>query len=200
MRFVITGDHEGAVARKLMHATASLARWLQSRPPLDKTSETFCYKTHYRNVPTRRAVSLLLIAAAVVFGENGAGARYVGGTVSVIPSDSNGRIRTTDDVFFNFVAAHRDVSIGYDKINLLEYGQNVNRRLGLAITISPLFLLAKSRQHFLTVGYTDKDGKQQAMVFQVEKDKIRSVIVALEARTGLKVTYQDAQARKSGKV
>lgn len=147
-----------------------------------------------------RAISLLLLITAALFSEDGAGARYIGGTVSAIPADCNGRIRTTDDLFFNFTASNRDVSVGYNTINLLEYGQNVNRRLGLAVAVSPLFLLAKSRQHFLTVGYTDKDGKQQAMVFQVDKDKIRSVLVALEARTGLKVTYQDAQARKSGRV
>ncbi len=145
-------------------------------------------------------ISLLLFVVGACSAESGVGARYIGGTVSAIPADSNGRIRTTDELFFNFVASHRDVSVGYDRINLLEYGQNVNRRVALAMVISPMFLLTKSRQHFLTVGYTDKEGKQQAMVFQVEKDKIRSVIVALEARTGLRVTYQDAQARKSGKV
>jgi hypothetical protein len=91
------------------------------------------------------------------------------------------------------------VSVGYDRINLLEYGQNVNRRVALAVAISPLFLLSKSRHHFLTVGYTDNDGKQQAMVFRVDKGKIRSILVALEARTGLKIQYQDDQARKAGK-
>lgn len=155
---------------------------------------------HYPVVPTTRAISLLLTITAALFANNGVGARYIGGTVSAIPADANGRIRTTDELFFNFASSRSDVSVEYTRINLLEYGQNVNRRLGLAMTISPLFLLSKSRQHFLTVGYTDKDGKQQAMVFQVDKDKIRSVLVALEARTGLKVTYQDAQARKSGKV
>jgi hypothetical protein len=151
-------------------------------------------------VPITRAIALLLTIAVSLFAESGVGARYIGGTVAAIAADSSGRIRTTDELFFNFIASHRDVSVEYSRINLLEYGQNVNRRLALAMTISPLFLLSKSRQHFLTVGYADKDGKQQAMVFQVDKDKIRSVLVALEARTGLKVTYQDAQARKSGKV
>jgi hypothetical protein len=60
-------------------------------------------------------------------------------------------------------------------------------------------MLSKSRKHFLTVGYEDRDGKQQAMVFRVDKSKIRSTLVALEARTGLKVQYQDDEARKAGK-
>ena len=97
------------------------------------------------------------------------------------------------------IAGKRQVSVAWSKVNLLEYGQNVNRRLGLAMAISPLFLLTKARKHFLTIGYSDTAGKQQAMVFQVDKSDIRAVLVALEARTGLKVEFQDAEARKAGK-
>ena len=75
----------------------------------------------------------------------------------------------------------------------------MDRRLLMAVVISPMFLLAKSRKHFLTVGYTDEDGRQQAMVFRVDKNGIRAMLVGLEARTGLKVDYQDPQARKAGK-
>jgi len=149
-------------------------------------------------VPLIRAVSLLLLAASLA-AESGAGARYIGGTVAALTTGSDGQIRTTDDLFLEFRASKRQLSVSYDRINLLEYGQTVNRRLALAMTLSPLFLLSKSRQHFLTVGYTDSAGKQQAMVFRVEKSQIRSVLVALEARTGLKVAYQDEQARKSGR-
>jgi hypothetical protein len=142
---------------------------------------------------------LLITLSAALHAENGAGARYVGGTVAQIPADADGHIDTTDELFFEFRSSKRQVSVGYDRINLLEYGQNVNRRVALAVAISPLFLLSKSRHHFLTVGYTDNDGKQQAMVFRVDKEKIRSILVALEARTGLKIQYQDDQARKAGK-
>lgn len=69
----------------------------------------------------------------------------------------------------------------------------------MAVVISPVFLLAKTRKHFLTVGYTDEDGKQQAMVFRLDKNGIRPMLVGLEARTGLKVQYQDPEARKAGK-
>ena len=36
------------------------------------------------------------------------------------------------------------------------------------------------------------------MVFRVDKNAIRPALVALEARTGLKVKYQDQEARKAG--
>ncbi|MEP6961160.1 MAG: hypothetical protein ABI995_03730, partial [Acidobacteriota bacterium] len=82
--------------------------------------------------------------------------------------------------------------------NLIEYGQQVDRRLALALVISPIFLLSKSRRHFLTIGYADENGAQQAMVFRVDKNSIRAVLVALEARTGRKIEYQDPEARKAG--
>ena len=59
------------------------------------------------------------------------------------------------------------------------------------------YLHGKSRKHFLTIGYSGEDGKQQAIVFRVDKNGIRPTLAALEARTGLKIQYQDEQARKA---
>ena len=142
---------------------------------------------------------LVLLHLGVQGADRGAGARYAGGTVAVLEEGCDGNIDTTDEMFLTFRGGKRQVNVAWTKVNLLEYGQNVNRRLGLAMAISPLFLLSKARKHFLTVGYSDEAGKQQAMVFQVDKSNIRAVLVALEARTGLKVEFQDAEARKAGK-
>jgi hypothetical protein len=73
----------------------------------------------------------------------------------------------------------------------------VDRRLALALAVSPVFLLSKARKHYLTLGYADEAGEQQALVFRVDKDSIRAALVALEARSGVKVRYQDAEARKA---
>jgi len=75
----------------------------------------------------------------------------------------------------------------------------VDRRFLAAVLISPLMLLAKKREHFLTVGYSDDDEHQQAMIFRVDKDDIRAILVSLEARTGRKVEFQDDDARRGGK-
>lgn len=145
-----------------------------------------------------RALIFVLVFSLMASAESGAGATYVGGTAAGIDGKS-GKIITTDDLFLEFRCKGNEVYVAYDKINLIEYGQNVDRRVAMAVAISPLFLLSKKRQHFLTIGYGDKQGKQQAMVFKVDKDKIRSVLVALEARTGLKVEFQDNEARKKGR-
>jgi hypothetical protein len=132
-------------------------------------------------------------------GDPGNRAQYVGGTVAGLPSKSEGRLNTTDEEVLLFRAKQATVRIPYSKINTLEYGQRVNRRYVEAILISPLLLLAKRRKHFLTVGYTDEQGQQQALVFQVDKSAVRSVLVSLEAKTGRKIEFQDEEARKAGK-
>jgi hypothetical protein len=145
-----------------------------------------------------RPVVCLLVLISTAHAETGAPAAYVGGTAAGMEGKS-GRIVTSDDFFLEFRCKGKEVLVGYDKINLIEYGQNVDRRILMAVVVSPLFLLSKKRQHFLTVGYGDKQGRQQALVFRVDKNNIRSVLVALEARTGLKVQFQDDEARKKGK-
>src|SRR3954454_16886980 len=114
---------------------------------------------------------------------DGAGARYVGGTVAALETNSDGKIRATDDLFLEYRCKGRELHVQYTNINMIEYGQNVDRRYIVAALISPLFLLSKKRQHFLSLGYTDPQGRQQAMVFKVDKSKIRPLLVALEART-----------------
>ncbi len=127
-------------------------------------------------------------------------AEYAGGTSAQFGVGAGGSIEVNDDHFFAFYSRKAQVrEVPYDRINLVEYGQQVSRRIALAIVISPLVLLSKSRKHFLTVGYTDEAGRQQALVFRIDKGDIRATLVSLEARTGLKVQYQDEEARKAGK-
>ncbi len=126
-------------------------------------------------------------------------AEYVGGTAGALTSGNAGLIELSDQHFFAFYTKHGQVRVAYDRVNLLEYGQKVDRRLLAAVVISPIFLLGKSRKHFLTVGYMDEEGKQQALIFRVDKNGIRTALVSLEARTGLKIQYQDEEARKAGK-
>ncbi len=130
---------------------------------------------------------------------NGGHAEYVGGTISQIPDGCSGTVTAVDEQYFVFYSKKASWRVPYDKINLLEYGQKVDRRYIAAALLSPLFLLAKKRSHFLTVGYSDEENHQQAMVFRVGKDDIRMMLVSLEARTGRKVEFQDDDARKAGK-
>jgi hypothetical protein len=131
--------------------------------------------------------------------DTGSRVKYVGGALPSIAHNSGGAIRAMDGEFFQFRTNSGTFKLPYQKINLIEYGQKVDRHYVLAILISPLFLLAKSRKHYVTLGYADEAGRQQAAVFRVGKGDIRSLLAGLEARAGLKVSYQDDEARKAGK-
>jgi hypothetical protein len=149
-----------------------------------------------RLVLVRRVLAVLL---AIPLAASAARVEYVGGTSAQFSSGEGGRLEVADDHYLAFYSKKSQVRVPYDRINLLEYGQQVDRRLAMAVVISPLFLLSKKRKHFLTVGYADEQGKQQALVFRVDKSSIRATLVSLEARTGLKIQYQDEEARKAGK-
>lgn len=139
-----------------------------------------------------------LLAWSTPVGAPAGHVQYIGGTRADL-AGSAGVVDLADDHYFVFYAKKASFRVPYDKINLLEYGQNVNRRIAMAVVISPLFLLSKKRQHFLSIGYQDEQGRQQALVFRVEKASVRTLLVSLEARTGLRVDYQDEEARKGGK-
>ncbi len=145
------------------------------------------------------AASLCFCALLTSADRAGSHAEYIGGTRPDIPANNNGAIEVTDRTYFVFVSKHTEVKVPYERINLLEYGQKVDRRYLAAVVISPLFMLAKKREHFLTIGFQDDDGEQQAMVFRVDKHDVRLTLVALEARTGQQVQYQDEEARIAGK-
>lgn len=125
-------------------------------------------------------------------------AMYVGGTVTSIKERTEGTSSTSDENVYIFTYEEGKLTIPYDHINDLEYGQKAARRLGLAIAVNPLLLLSKKRKHFLTIGYQDQNDKQQAAVFELGKDIVRTTLASLEARTGKKIDYQDQEARKSG--
>ena len=144
-------------------------------------------------------VCLLALPLALAAGEAGVKAEYIGGTVAGISGKSAARIDLTDAEVLRFRCGTADMSIDYRKINTIEYGQNVSRRYAEAILISPLLLLSKSRKHFVTIGYVDRAGNQQALVLRVAKGDIRMVLASLEARTGRRVEFQDEEARKAGK-
>ena len=147
----------------------------------------------------RRLASGLLAAALLFASSDGGEVEYIGGTLMQFRGRQDGRLSTADQRLLVFLFKDQRFGVAYERINLIEYGQKVNRRLAEAILVSPLFLISKSRKHFLTIGYRDENDSQQALVFRVDKNDVRMLLVSLEARTGLRVQYQDEEARKAGK-
>jgi hypothetical protein len=151
-----------------------------------------------RNYVLLFASGFLMAMPAVCAGP-GVKTELIGGTPAGIAAKSTARLDYTgaDEMVFHCAAS--EIHVAYQKVNTLEYGQTVSRRYAAAVLVSPLLLLSKARKHFVTLGYVDSEGRQQVLVFRVEKGDIRSVLVGLEARTGRRVEYQDDEARKAGK-
>jgi hypothetical protein len=146
---------------------------------------------------------IVLLCIALASGahpqERGGSAQYIGGTIELLAKSPKGHLATTDEQFLIFRTNKANFTVPWERINLLEYGQRVNRRITLGVVVSPLIMLSKSRKHYLTIAFTDEKGSQQALVFVVDKNAIRSLLVSLEAKTNLRVEYQDEDARKAGK-
>jgi hypothetical protein len=140
-----------------------------------------------------------ILALSVAAAEPGVRVQFIGGTLSGVAAKAAVRVDLTSSDALRVQSGKTALLIPYQRINTLEYGQSVSRRYAEAILLSPVFLLAKSHKHFVTLGYVDAEGKQQALVFRVDKGDIRTVLAGLEARTGRRIEYQDQEARKAGK-
>ncbi len=160
------------------------------------------------------AITAALLAPSIALASvNSKGAAYFGGTAGFKDAKDpvDGVLDTTNDLTLVFNATEKPfkgqtLSIAYKDILDLEYGQKAGRRVGAAvgytILLGPLGLLtlfSKKRNHYLTVGFSDADGKDQVAVLELGKDIVRTTLPIVETRSGKKVTYQDDEAKKSAK-
>ena len=83
------------------------------------------------------------------------------------------------------------ISIPDDKIKSILYERTSKPRYAEAILLSPLFLFAHSKKHFLTIQYTDAEGQGKFAMIHLDKSNARDVVAAVEAETGKKVERAD---------
>ena len=127
-------------------------------------------------------------------------AMYVGGTLTGIQEKTEGRLNTASNDAIGFEAGKDGIiTIPYAAITELEYGQKAGRRVAVGILVSPFALFSKKRNHFLTITYMDANGKEQAGVFELGKEIVRTTLKILEVRTGKEIEFQDAEACKQYK-
>ena len=115
-----------------------------------------------------------LLAGMTAAAGPGVKTQLIGGTPPSIAAKSTARLDFTGADQMVFRCATGEIRVPYRKVNTLEYGQTVSRRYAAAVLVSPMLLLSKERKHFVTLGYVDAEGKQQALVFRVGKGDIRS--------------------------
>jgi hypothetical protein len=79
------------------------------------------------------------------------------------------------------------ISIPYSQVKSLLYEQASKPRYTEAVLISPMFLLAHSKKHYLTIQYTDTNGTGQYAIVQLDKKNAQEAIAAAQAETGKSV-------------
>src|SRR5688500_10089066 len=134
---------------------------------------------------------LLLLQSTAFAGLGADKTMYMGGTVSSIAEQTEGKSSAKDPKVIVFEHKGGRFTIPYERVNSLEYGQKAGRRLGVAIAVTWMALFSKKRKHYLTVGFLDDNDQQQAAVFELGKNVVRVQLATLEARTGQKIDYQD---------
>ena len=143
---------------------------------------------------------LLALSAAAIQAVDGDKAMYVGGTVAGLAEKSEGKLDTKSEQNAVFEAGKKgSVAIPYSAITELEYGQKAGRRVAVAVLVSPLALFSKKRNHYLTISYKDAADKEQAAVFELGKDIVRTTMKVLEVRSGKEISFQDEEACKQYK-
>jgi hypothetical protein len=150
--------------------------------------------------PVAVLCAIVLASSTLAAGLSGNKAMYVGGTVPGLAEKTEGRLDTSSQDALTFAPQKKGaatVSIPYKSIAELEYGQKAGRRVGVAVMVSPIALFSKKRKHYLTISYKDEAGKDQAGVFELGKDVVRTTLKIVETRSGKELTYQDDEARKS---
>ena len=149
---------------------------------------------------TRFLAALLLAVLAaptLLLAVDGDKAMYVGGTVAGVKEKAEGKLSTESASEMVFTSKNGSFTVPYAAIDSLEYGQKAGRRVAVAVMISPLALFSKKRNHYLTIGYKDKAGSDQAAVLELGKDIVRTTLKVIEVRSKKKIEFQDDEARKS---
>jgi hypothetical protein len=161
----------------------------------------------------KSACVMLLFFQVITYIPNEA-AEYVGGTVTIIPREAVGELITADENILSFTwqkggqSGGGEWRIPYNRVTYLGYGQHAGRRVGTAtalapasVVIAPVFvpvIWSKKRRHYITLAFKDDKDKAQTAIFLVGKKAIRTLPKILEVRTGVKLQYEDEEARKVG--
>jgi len=131
---------------------------------------------------------------------------YVGGTLD-IPQKTEGILNLEGEKIAVFTYKGGKYELPYEQVTILEYGQKAGRRVGAAVAgfaTLPAFgipgliaLFSRKRKHFLSIALTDAEGKNQAIVLELSKGNVRTILRTMEARTGKRVEYESEEAKKN---
>lgn len=98
-------------------------------------------------IPTTLFLMLALGAGFAAAGRRGATARYLGGTLPTLEAGISGALLTDDPISLAFECRLGTVRVPYERVNLVEYGQQVDRRVLEALLIDHILTTDNSTEN-----------------------------------------------------
>ena len=137
-----------------------------------------------------RTFALLMLAFASLHADDGAEARYVGGTSAAIKSDSDGKLSATDDLFLEFRCKGKELHVPYTNSQPArvrpECGPAVHRG---SACFSAVHLEQEAASTFSAWDTRTANSGNRQWFSKSTRGRSGRCCVSLEARTGLKVAY-----------
>jgi hypothetical protein len=134
----------------------------------------------------------ILLPASPIPALEGDTVYYIGGSLPGLAEGQDGHFDMTSREVLRFMGAKSKWELPYSSITQIEYGRKPGRQVAAAVIVSPFFLAAPKRKHFLTLQMKDTSGNLQAGVFELSKARYVEIIADLEERTHLKVAVETA--------
>ena len=148
-------------------------------------------------------LALSFISPTLFAAVRGNETMYVGGTLD-IPQKTEGILNLEGEKIAVFTYKGGEYELPYEQVTILEYGQKAGRRVGATVAGFAAFgipgliaLFSRKRKHFLSIALTDAEGKNQAIVLELSKGNVRTILRTMEARTGKRVEYESEEAKKN---
>jgi hypothetical protein len=82
-------------------------------------------------------------------------------------------------------------SINYHAIHAMQYETSGHPRYVAAVLISPVFLLTRSKKHYLTIEYNDQSGEARSVIVRLNKKNAREAVATASAQTSKSVEQID---------
>lgn len=78
-------------------------------------------------------------------------------------------------------------TVNYDAIQGMQYERTAQPRYVAAVLTSPVFLLTRSKKHYLTIEYKDPSGEARSVIIRLNKGNARQTVATAGAQTGKSV-------------
>ncbi len=137
-------------------------------------------------------VTLLLLAAGLVWAQNHTDAMYLKGRVKELPRKKLGKLDVSDAEVLQFTWQKGTWKVPFAHIKTVYV--SLSRRTALVELGIPA---VRKRKLLLSLNLTDEQGRNRNCVFFLPRGSTREFIRELETKSGRRVIYESAEARKA---